>query len=489
MRDPRTFPLAVLCVAAGALFGQDEPLYFDRAPYLQSLSSSSVIVKSESSVACNAAIMFGPPGAMALLATESAPSYRHEFRIAGLAPGSEYEYRVFHGATVFAARRFTTLPEEGADALHAIDFAVIGDSGYRDGAGNPPQLALAAELQRRSGAFDFMLHMGDVVTPGTMPLSAQDRYFSVYEAMLGSVCVFPVIGNHDCFGGDCSPWTDMFATPGGDGWPQEACYSFDAGNAHFTVLDTTSEQGIDAQVQWLRQDLAGADRPWKIVLLHRPPYGTGKHGPATDVAERVVGIFEDLGVDIVFSGHNHAYERMHPISAGAACDAWQYPDFISPRGILYVTSGGGGAPTYPVTDFQCAHLSALYLPVVHFLEVRITLGQLDVAAIDASGAVIDEFSLRKDLPRPAFRFLRGDVNDNGDVGLGDVITTLTFLFARTKDLCRAAGDANADGNVDIADAVHTLRYLFARGAPPPAPFPLCGDAGNVDETGCVVACP
>jgi hypothetical protein len=78
---------------------------------------------------------------------------------------------------------------------------------------------------------------------------------------------------------------------------------------------------------------------------------------------------------------------------------------------------------------------------------------------------------------PAPRFVRGDANDDGAVGLSDGIYTLNWLFRAGPELpCREAGDANASGRIDLADAVYTFRYLYLGGPEPQGPFPACEPA-------------
>jgi hypothetical protein len=495
MRTKARVPLILVigaCVVwagdPGECLGAAERPYFDRAPYLQSLTSHAVVIMSQSSAALKARLDFGLPGAMAPFARDQAATNDHHFAVTGLAPATDYEYQVAHGDYSFDPVIFRTLPEAGPGEQSAVTFAVLGDSGFDDGSGDPPQEAIARLLEAMAPRPDFLLHTGDVVTPQTEFLSIQDRYFDVYRALIKDTCVYPAMGNHDCYGGLMEPWLAAFDTPGGDGWPQETFYSFDAGNAHVVALNMLDGNLEDEQIPWLREDLAATNQPWKIAFLHHPPYGTGLHGSNEKAKALVVPILEEFGVDIVFSGHNHTYERFYPLAGDTVRDGWQDPSFVAPRGVAYVTSGGGGAPTVPRSVLEDVHLSAHYLQINHYLEVRVTAARLDVAAIDLHGDVIDRFNIRKDVPREPFRFVRGDANNSGAVGIADAITVLTFLFAGNKALCRAAGDVDGDGTVAIGDAVYLLTYLFAGGDPPPAPFPHCGSVEEADDAGCVRRC-
>lgn len=107
--------------------------------------------------------------------------------------------------------------------------------------------------------------------------------------------------------------------------------------------------------------------------------------------------------------------------------------------------------------------------------------------------VLDE--CRFDVARAsAASFIRGDANDDGEVGIADAIWIVDYLFlAGPEPACVDAADANDDGaacpagactGIDISDALIILGYLFRHGAPPPAPFPGCGRDATPDSLAC-----
>lgn len=90
-------------------------------------------------------------------------------------------------------------------------------------------------------------------------------------------------------------------------------------------------------------------------------------------------------------------------------------------------------------------------------------------------------------PQPAWGFVRGDTNGDGDTNLGDAIRLLQTLFvAGAPPLeCEDAADVNDDGALSIDDAITVLQYLFVPGAPnPPAPFPSDGPDPTADALTC-----
>ena len=83
-------------------------------------------------------------------------------------------------------------------------------------------------------------------------------------------------------------------------------------------------------------------------------------------------------------------------------------------------------------------------------------------------------------------FSRGDSNLDGQLQLSDAVFTLGFLFLGSPSAldCEDAADANDDGAINLSDAVSGLGYLFLGNAPPPAPFPACGEDPTDDALGC-----
>jgi 3',5'-cyclic AMP phosphodiesterase CpdA len=91
----------------------------------------------------------------------------------------------------------------------------------------------------------------------------------------------------------------------------ERYYTFKKGGVSFFALDSNY---MDLkQLAWLQPALETAPTRWKICFFHHPLYNDGKsHGPDVDLRSQLVPIFKRYGVNVVFSGHEHAYERIKP---------------------------------------------------------------------------------------------------------------------------------------------------------------------------------
>ncbi|MCL2450708.1 MAG: metallophosphoesterase [Polyangiaceae bacterium] len=146
-------------------------------------------------------------------------------------------------------------------------------------------------------------------------------------------------------------------------------YSFDDGNAHFVFLDANPhlfnslvEPPFTAYPsvlrEWLISDLDSSAQAWKFVVFHHPPFDSAVQHLKESQMRTVAKLFEDHGVNVVFNGHSHVYDRAYPIRALATVTAVPTPtgpaavaidtafDGVkdtTPDGVLYVVEGAGGA--------------------------------------------------------------------------------------------------------------------------------------------------
>lgn len=210
--------------------------------------------------------------------------------------------------------------EEAADFAfplqsNSVRLAVIGDFGTAA----RPQFEVAQQMvkSRTVFPFEFVITVGDNIYTGSQP-SDFDRAFAVpYKALLDAgVPFYATLGNHDTTN---QRFYKPFNMNGAN------YYTFKKGSVHFFALDTNYMDR--KQTAWLETQLrdAGSDG-WKICFLHHPLYSSGRfHGPATDLRLVLEPIFVKYGVDVVFAGHEHVYERINP-----------------QRGIYYFTEGASG---------------------------------------------------------------------------------------------------------------------------------------------------
>ncbi|MBK9141385.1 MAG: metallophosphoesterase [Candidatus Melainabacteria bacterium] len=333
--------------------------------------------------------------------------YWYRFGIAGFVPGERLIYRVLEeGKCVFSAETRTP-PAPGTDRYRV---AVVGDMGT----GRGQQMDVAFRIGEASP--DLLAMTGDIVYRYGRAGEYLRRYFPVYNTtrkgegapLLRSVPHFTSAGNHcvakpdmlDIPSFDVHP--DIYAfymywslplngplsrgatvsTPhlvgsdervrdflavAGDRFPVMTNYSFDYGNAHWLVLDANAYMDwTDERLKsWVDEDLARASgATWKFVNFHQPPFTSNLKHKREKRMRLLAEIFQKHGVDIVFSGHAHCYERTFPLkfhlqpgADGSLIDAHgavhgsiekdMLFDGVSntrPDGVIYIVTGAGGAP-------------------------------------------------------------------------------------------------------------------------------------------------
>ena len=142
------------------------------------------------------------------------------------------------------------------------------------------------------------------------------------------------------------------------------------------------------QIEWLENDLAEhQDAEWKFVFLHKPPFSSGGQYYVKDrikLKEILVPIFDRFGVEMVFAGHDHNYERTVPIGSRDA-------DIPT----TYVVSGNGGTPMRYVIPRQWTRFAER---VFGFTHVSVNGSKIHLRHITIDGALLDEFTLDKDDP-------------------------------------------------------------------------------------------
>ena len=312
----------------------------------------------------------------------------HEVSLYRLESGQRYYYRVrtddeilFEGAEYY----FETVPDKSSNQTR---FLVWGDSGKGDAA----QFALVPPMVA-AGA-DFMLHTGDVIYEDGEAENFQPRYFEPYADFIRNTPVYLSLGNHDVRTDNGQPYLDAYYLPTNNPPANERYYSFNWGQAHFVCMDSNFNIPSE-EIAWLRADLEAATTRWKFVFFHHPPYSCGNHGSDGTARAAFREVMEELDVDVVFNGHEHDYQRTHPLLDGSAIDSDQDPNYVDPRGVIYMVTGGGSAPR--PTSNSC-WFTNVAIPATHFTQVDIDGNMLTVNAIDENGATLDTWTLEKSDP-------------------------------------------------------------------------------------------
>jgi len=269
-----------------------------------------------------------PAGRPARVIKIDEPTTSHGATLAGLAEGAAYRYRIdVDGGGGDVATAGPHVFQMVASKSQPFRFAVYGDMRYP---GHVAHRAIVEALVRE--APPLIVNTGDLTDVGSEESNWQ-KYFEI-TAPLGAIApVVPALGNHDADrrGAGARLTWDLFGVPakGPPGWT-----SLDLGGVHFVILSTNEMQN-PAQLAWLRDDLARARRHHARAIFafcHEGPWAHGFHGGASQMARDYAPLLAAAHVDVLFSGHDHIYER----GIGT-----------TPAGRLtYVVTGGGGAPLY-----------------------------------------------------------------------------------------------------------------------------------------------
>ncbi|HUI57105.1 MAG TPA: metallophosphoesterase [Bryobacteraceae bacterium] len=285
--------------------------------------------------------------------------------LTGLQPNTRYDYDIPGQEGVKGS--FQT-PPNGAGAFH---FVVYGDNRTRD---DVHRKVIATLLQ--SGIPDFVLQTGDMVPDGN-DTAYWPVFFDIERELLRQTVFFPALGNHER---DCRNFYDFFSLA-------KPYYSFNWGNAHFTVLNsdlansapTKSERDAfwAEQTRWLEEDLqASQNAEYRFVTAHHPPFtAVARRQGDNPQMTALVPMFEKYKVTAAFFGHDHNYQR------------------YLKNGIHYIVSGGGGAPLYDV-DKPDPAIAQKVVSVENFVTVAVDGKAIRIQAIDITGKTIDELEIR-----------------------------------------------------------------------------------------------
>jgi hypothetical protein len=331
---------------------------FNSKPYLTPTSSptNSIYINWNTVTEESTIVAYGTTAAIADTFRLNDVFFYHHAHITNLTPNTEYYYRVLPSGDL---KQFRTFPTH----CDTFTFLAFGDT-RTDSAAHQSVINRMATCD-----FSFYTHTGDLVGYGDSTLCWQ-TFFNIEDTLLQSKHFQPAIGNRET---PYWQYDTLFALP-----DSEDYYSMNYGNTHCISLNTQMDL-YGSQRDWLINDLAIASNDtsidWIFVSLHRPPYSSGYHGNQMDVRNAWCPVFETYAVDIVFCSHDHDYERTIPIN-----------------GVIYIVTGGGGAPLYPV---GYSLFTAFSLSTHHFCHVSITDKKLLMQAIKPDGTVFDTLFIDK----------------------------------------------------------------------------------------------
>jgi hypothetical protein len=198
----------------------------------------------------------------------------------------------------------------------SVKFAVLGDFGT----GSREQYDLAAVMKRVHDQypFDMVILVGDNLYGSERPQDFKKKFEDPYKPLLDAgVKFYASLGNHDARE---QRYYKLFNMDG------KLYYSFKPSNQSVRFFALESTYLDPEQVAWFEKELQSSNSDWKIPYFHHPPYSSGdRHGSDTRLREVLEPLFLKYNVSVVFTGHDHFYERVKP-----------------QKGIVYFVVGSGG---------------------------------------------------------------------------------------------------------------------------------------------------
>jgi len=388
-----------------------------------------------------------------------APHRVFQASLSGLKRGEKVEYRVRRwNDVVFTAK---AQARKGPDQPYR--FVAFGDCG----ANTAGQKSVA--YQTYLAHPDFVFIAGDIVYSRGRVSEYREKYWPIYNAeqaspatgapLLRSTLFVAAPGNHDIGSPDLKAFPDglayfyywsqpmngpllkaggentlklegpekdqkAFLDAAGPAFPRMANFSFDYGNSHWVVLDSNPyADWTDTELRtWVENDLAAArDATWRFVAFHHPGFNSSRKHFGEQRMRRMAETFERGGVDVVFSGHVHNYQRTYPLrfvpesggeakkkgqSKGEVGGRWTLDKVFDgnertkPKGVISLVTGGGGASLYdPEQQDDAAswqEFTHKFLSKMHSLTIVDVEGStLKFRQVSDSGTEVDRFTLTK----------------------------------------------------------------------------------------------
>jgi hypothetical protein len=322
--------------------------------------------------------------------------------ISGLAPNELVRYTVdLNGHLQSGTFKAAPSASDTALTLYALGDSQPNADQFNQVMGAVVADAAADPLHRQT----LITHAGDFTTAGMYEIPWDLDYFnrgySGTTTALASMPVMTAMGNHEGIllqsPGNGQPPQPAMASPQDFGSvlrkyypydeyasPGHSYYSFDYGPVHVAVLDqyTTSLDPGSAQNQWLNQDLAATNAPFRIIMFHEPAYsanGLNGSGEPDNLTTRqdVQPLIEKYGVQLVLQGHNHYYAR------------------ADVNGVHYLTLGGAGAPA-SIPDPSYSPYLVTTSQGLHFAKLDINGDIMTVTTQSPTGTVLDRFTVAAD---------------------------------------------------------------------------------------------
>lgn len=249
----------------------------------------------------------------------------------------------------------------------SVKFLAIGDTGT--GGRDQKELADVMLEYRKIYPFEFVIMVGDNLYGSESPADYKKKFEDVYRPLLDQgVKFYAALGNHD---ESNQRMYELFNMNGSE------YYRFKKGDVAFYALN--SNYMDKRQIEWINSEMGKDSTKWKIAFFHHPPYSSGgKHGSSSGIREATEPIFIKYGVDVVFTGHEHFYERIKP-----------------QNGILYFITGAGGKLRSGDVKKNSTLTDKAFDKDLSFMLVEVSKDQMFYQVISRAGNTVDSGTFAK----------------------------------------------------------------------------------------------
>lgn len=323
-------------------------------------------------------------------------NYQYSVDIDNLLPNNIYEYRI---CDEDKNSRWYDLKTANDDYCKALLFPDSQSNNYSDWKN------LAQNAAKRNIDADFFINMGDLVDNGEDKQQWQ-AWFEALGGIIEWMPIAPIMGNHEMYDlkwqvRKPQAFLNYFIVPDNNSSKfKRYYYSFDYGPVHFSVLNSQwdelrdlKQEIIDEQKKWLRADMEHSAKKWKIVLIHKDVLSyriynrpERKEG-FTDIGEIFMPLFDELGIDVVFTAHYHTYRNRGQIYKFKRAD----------KGPFYIVTGVAGNVRYPKLwiDNPFDKVIAPQPETDNYLTLQANKEKLAVNCYVPDGKIIDNVTITK----------------------------------------------------------------------------------------------
>ena len=322
--------------------------------------------------------------------------WTYHARLGFLEPDTAYGYEVLHDGADPVTGTFRTAPEGRSAAFRFTSFgdhAIPAPVGDGSGPNSPNAGYVVAAIDQLDPLFNLVNGDLSYANSSDQPVDTWTSYFANVSRSARYRPWMPTPGNHENEAGNGAQgylsYQTRFELPG-NGTPAFArnWYAFTAGPVRFIALNNDDvclqdggfsglrrdnvpgyrSAGFDPYIsgysgglqrRWLERELACArqddDIDWIVVFMHQVAMSSAHfNGADVGIRRQWLPLFDTYGVDLVLSGHEHHFERSHPVrgvvpgsdllTPAAVSRQHHHADIDTRQGTVHITIGGGGHP-------------------------------------------------------------------------------------------------------------------------------------------------